>query len=287
MDSTPPEKHKLWKSYQRDYWIKTWENSAYSIKDMIDGDEWVGVKYSPLLPYIQKYTSKNVQILEAGCGVGQWVVYLAGLGYNITGLDFAEPTIKKLQSFYPNLKFIVGDITDLQFSDESFGAILSWGVIEHFQSGPTEALSEAFRVLTKKGILYVTVPCKNYLSLFFCPLMHLKRKIAKNKLIRKMRKKKQLDEKFFEYSFTKKQFKKYIIESGFKITEIIPISHEVGFAKTINSVLGLGKKAKIFHKNKTGKWAGLTNFGDKICRFIKKISLWITPDQIFIVATKE
>ena len=152
---------KLWQNYQRDYWTKSWEGSSFSIEEKSDA-----VKNSnALLPAIIKYTPASAKILEAGCGMGQWVMVLDQMGYNITGLDFSESTIEKLQAEYPNLQFVVGDVTDFEFKDESFDAMLSWGVIEHFEEGPSQALSEAYRVLSKDGISFVTVPCKNILHI--------------------------------------------------------------------------------------------------------------------------
>jgi SAM-dependent methyltransferase len=262
--------NKLWEPYQRDYWTGQWEGSIYSIDDKIDADKWVSVKYSPLLSYILQHTPKNAKILEAGCGMGQWVIYLANLGYNIVGLDFVEPTIKKAKENHPHLQFIIGDVTNFPFIDMSFDAILSWGVVEHFESGPNKALTEAFRILTKDGILYITVPCKNYLQLFFSPWLYLKRKIAKNKLVMRIRKKTPTKETFFQYSFTKNLFKQYVTDAGFEVKNIIPISHETGFVNAANSLLRLGKETKIFHKNKAEKWNGLTAIGNKICKFLKK-----------------
>jgi len=46
---------KLWIEKKKVQWENIWRNSLYSIADMIDGDKWVGIKYSPLLPYIMRY----------------------------------------------------------------------------------------------------------------------------------------------------------------------------------------------------------------------------------------
>lgn len=245
------------------------------------------VKNSPLLPYILKNTLKTAKILEADCGMGQWVIYLANLGYDITGIDFSEPIIKKLKAEYSNLKFLVGDVTNFEFEGESFDAILSWGVLEHFEAGPNQALSEAYRILGEKGIFYITVPCKNNLYMLLSPFLYIHDKIRENKYIRKILKKKNVDKRFHKYDFKRKIFKRYILKTGFEIKEMKPISHEIGFAKVINRLFQIVlKNPKIFCKNKTGKWDGLTKNGNILCNILKKISPWLTPDQIFIVAEK-
>ena len=276
-------KNKLWQDEQKSHWDKYWSSCPYSIKEMINGDKWVSVKYSPLLPYLMEYVPKGKKILEAGCGLGQWVIYLNDLDYKIIGLDFSIQTIKQSKRLYPSLKFIAGDVVNLGLQNNSFDAILSWGVVEHFESGPHQALSEMFRVLRKDGLLFITVPCKN--MLYFSPLLWIVDKLKRNKIIRKIMRKGEFKNYFFQYEFTKKQFCLYLKSSGFKLIKIVPISHEVGFAKPINKHFLKG--AKLFHKNKTGRWEGLSRSGNLLCNFLKRLSPWITPDQIFSIALKK
>jgi len=55
----------------------------------------------------------------------------------------------------------------------------------------------------------------------------------------------------------------------------------------MNSLVSIhGKSPKIFHKNKTGKWMGLTPMGKLICRLLCRLSPWMTPDMLFVVAEK-
>jgi len=272
---------------QRDEWGRRWQQSNYSLQDKTEGNKWVSVRHSTALPFIIKNTSRDARILEAGCGMGQWVVYLDKLGYEITGLDYSEPTIRKLNITFPNQKFVVGDVTDLQYDNESFNVLLSWGVVEHFEEGPEQALVEAHRVLSKNGKLYITVPIKSILRRLLAPLIFIHEKAISSKFIRIIRKKKTLKKSFHQHRFTPNEFRSQIEKAGFKIQITIPISHEVGLARPINKVLRFGKrKPRLFHNNKEGVWDGLSPIGNYICKFLKGLSPWITPDQVFIIAQK-
>jgi len=278
------EADKLWDNYQKDYWTKVWSSSPYSFNEKLDS-----VKDSSRLSFILKYISRECKILEAGCGMGQWVVYLHELGYDIIGVDFSEPTINHLNNLFPALQFAVGDVTDLKFEDGSFNVVLSWGVVEHFKSGPLKALEEANRILLKEGFLFITVPCQNYLFLTFSPFLWVKDKIIQNKFVRKLRGKK-MNKRFYQYEFRRKKIKNYVKDAGFEIIETIPISHEIGFVEPIHKLLRFSskKRSKVFiKKNGTGKWEGLTSVGNHICRYLNKLSPWISPDQIFIIAMKK
>jgi SAM-dependent methyltransferase len=106
----------------------------------------------------KKYLPKNSPILEAVCGRGQYVYALSQLGYDMLGVDFSAELINKIKTAKSNLNVHVGDVRNLQFEDESLGAYISLGVVEHFWNGMDDILSETYRVLKKDGILLLSVP---------------------------------------------------------------------------------------------------------------------------------
>jgi ubiquinone/menaquinone biosynthesis C-methylase UbiE len=77
------------------------------------------------------------------------------------GLDISEPTIRRLRKEFPNLEWVVGDVREMAFANNSFDTLLSWGVIEHIEEGPQRALSEFHRVLRRNGHVFITVPWLN------------------------------------------------------------------------------------------------------------------------------
>ena len=107
---------------------------------------------------IRQRVPPGSRILEAGCGLGQWVLFLNQQGYHTSGLDISGETIERLRRAFPACDWRQGDVRALPFSEGCFDAVLSWGVIEHFEEGPQTALEEFRRVLRPGGLLFVTVP---------------------------------------------------------------------------------------------------------------------------------
>ncbi|OPX25693.1 MAG: hypothetical protein B1H05_03480, partial [Candidatus Cloacimonas sp. 4484_140] len=100
----------------------------------------------------------DVKILEAGCGLGGWVIYLKERGYDILGLEYETFIIERSKQYDPEIPIIKGDINALDFPNDYFDSYISLGVIEHFEEGPQKALSEAYRVLKPNGLAFITVP---------------------------------------------------------------------------------------------------------------------------------
>lgn len=105
-----------------------------------------------------RWLPKDQPILEAGCGIGQFVLALRKRGYQCEGVEWAPETVKAVRDLYPDLPVRTGDVLHLEVPDEFYGAYISLGVIEHRQDGPEPFLMEARRVLRKDGVLLVSVP---------------------------------------------------------------------------------------------------------------------------------
>lgn len=199
---------------------------------------------------LEYLTNKNLNILEAGCGLGRVVKYLHDLGYkNVSGIEINKDSVNFLNNNYPELNITYGDILDLKYKNNNFDAILSYGVIEHFQDGPDEPLKAFYNALCPGGIAVVTVPSFNNLRKIKYYFRFLD--FRKYNFIRKLFKKSLLSKnksnlgyfiepeygKFFEYRFTKKQFESICKQAGFEIVKSVPIAHIDGFYHEISKSL--------------------------------------------------
>ena len=117
--------------------------------------------HSPLRELFLSYLPIKGKILEAGCGLGRWVIYLKQHEYDVVGIDNNELAITKLKDFDKSLQVELGEVSDIHYPDNFFDAYISLDVIEHFEDGPTLALKEAYRVLKPNGLIFVSVPTVN------------------------------------------------------------------------------------------------------------------------------
>jgi len=105
---------------------------------------------------------KKSKILEAGCGVGNYVFSLFKMGHNPIGVEIDKKRVemakKYLKEYHlnPN-KIIQGDLTNLPFKNEQFDAVFCHGVIEHIKDSEL-AVKEMARVLKKGGHAMISVP---------------------------------------------------------------------------------------------------------------------------------
>jgi len=111
-----------------------------------------------------KYFEKDKMILDIGCGTGRTTFSLYEMGYkNIVGLDLSEymltaaRKISKKKGY--NIKFIQGDVKELDFKDNSLDyALFSFNGIMQIPKkvNRIKALKEIRRVLKPNGIFIFT-----------------------------------------------------------------------------------------------------------------------------------
>lgn len=141
------------------FWDKTWSLQGDWIKTVTPKIS----KSSGAISLILRYVKLGDRILEAGCGMGQYVYCLDKLGYECTGIDFAKETVSKLNTYYPHLDIRFINVFDLSsFPSESYHCYYSGGLVEHFWNGYVGIIKEAERVLKPGGIAIFTFPFLNH-----------------------------------------------------------------------------------------------------------------------------
>ncbi len=108
------------------------------------------------IPYIKD----NFKILDLGCGNGRLLKSLLPINknFNYLGVDFSEDLIEAARKNHPDFRFVVADMTELNFAPETFDMIF---MIASFHHLPTkrerlEILYSLNRWLKPGGYLFMT-----------------------------------------------------------------------------------------------------------------------------------
>lgn len=106
---------------------------------------------------------RGAVVLDAGCGVGGTSAALHARGADVIAVDCDAARLAALNEHLPDVETERSDLEDLPYPDASFDAIVLQDVIEHVAS-PALVLAELARVLTPRGLLYLSTPNRNALS---------------------------------------------------------------------------------------------------------------------------
>jgi len=119
-------------------------------------DNWKRTIDQMRLDFLESCRGRKV--LEVGCGIGKDARFLTENGIDYTGLDYSFRSLGLAHKHfgYAGLRprFVNGDAVALPFRDNSFGQVISIGVIHHIVGTP-EACRELVRVTEPGGIVRV------------------------------------------------------------------------------------------------------------------------------------
>lgn len=94
------------------------------------------------------------RVLDAGCGPGHWTNHIATRGVAVRGIDLVPHFIERARSAYPDVRFDVESMEEIDELDDSLGGVLAWySTIHHHPSRISAPLAEFARVLRPGGLL--------------------------------------------------------------------------------------------------------------------------------------
>jgi len=222
-----------------------------------------------MLSVYKKFISKTDKILEAGCGLGPWVIKLTQEGYDIVGIDYDVNSTRKIRA-YGDFKVYAADVCNIPFLEETFDAYLSFGVLEHFAEGPQVALQEAYRVLTKGARAVITVPYRNVFIKLKSPLEYIKRNNTVRRFFGKPAK-----VYYYQRYFAPQEICDLIRETGFTIEHVGPLDH----------IFSLVSFSRIFRDRDS--YDGENKFAVCVAGILKRILPWASADSTLIVGRKQ
>lgn len=262
--------YKLLKFYPKDFDPKKYWDSRYS-QEHVAGysmDEFPKQKFWPLL---QQNLEKGKKYLDAGCGIGGWILYLREQGYDVEGIDRASSAVRAISEYDRDAVVKIASMTAIPYADNSLEGVISIGALEYIENEVPHALREVNRVLKQEGFFFVEVPMFNTLRrCLYAPL----------KAVEYLLKTLQGEEATFaNYLFDRAELKNMLEAAGFEVIEEAP--HDLP-DKGVH--YGLYTDWKFLRGEKPYELNGLGRVVEAIC---ESISPWIAATGAVIVARKK
>lgn len=115
-----------------------------------------------LVELVQSGKLKPCKAIDLGCGAGNYAIYLAGKGFDVTGVDISPVAIKHARENAlkkgVKCRFLVTDLLgDLHEIDETFDFAYDWELLHHIFPGDRETYAKNVHKLLNPGGKYLSV----------------------------------------------------------------------------------------------------------------------------------
>ncbi|MDQ5883450.1 MAG: hypothetical protein QG654_364 [Patescibacteria group bacterium] len=121
-------------------------------------DIWTNKNYrAKVFEYIS-YIPKGGFVLDLGTGRGVWPFIFVDFGFKAIGIDYVEKIVAvnnqevKFRGLSDHMRFVAGDVLDLQFKENSFDVVTDFGLVQHLKTPDFDKYrKEISRVLRPGG----------------------------------------------------------------------------------------------------------------------------------------
>lgn len=96
-------------------------------------------------------------VLDVGCGTGALAQRLAGIGYDVVGVDPSEGMLEVMRARSPEIRAVTASGTSLPFDEDSFDVVLTVAAMHHIADPEAvrQTLAEMVRVCRPTGRVLV------------------------------------------------------------------------------------------------------------------------------------
>jgi Methyltransferase domain len=185
---------------------------------------------SPLTELIERHLPATGRVLEAGCGLAQYVLLLREHGRAAVGADWSVDALRAAARLGAPVSAM--DLRALAVATGAVAAYLSLGVVEHDLEGPDAILREAARVVPPGGRMLLSVPYWNGV-----------RRLAAPYLRRQARLTHAAGGQFYQYAFTRRELRQRLAAHGFTVRSFHPYDPARVLRKAVRALRGGGSAA--------------------------------------------
>ncbi len=140
-------------SYARTYSERVNQALAFSGFKL---DYFTKVKTNYVLDIVGKAFSREADLLDVGCGIGNCHAALRPFVHTLTGVDVSAASIEVARASHANVRYEAYDGLSLPFNDQDFDAAVAICVFHHVPSAGRIALArEILRVLRPGGLFAI------------------------------------------------------------------------------------------------------------------------------------
>jgi 2-polyprenyl-3-methyl-5-hydroxy-6-metoxy-1,4-benzoquinol methylase len=111
-------------------------------------------RYTYILQRMEKYR-KNNEIMDIGCGMGQFLAVAKKFHWKTTGTEIAPYAIEICRQFGNNV--LNSDLLSLDLRENYYDVVTMFEVLEHL-TRPREYITKISKILRKEGVLILTTP---------------------------------------------------------------------------------------------------------------------------------
>lgn len=181
-DTQPAHKQVLVEKFSTDadYWRQIYEDTPDGGRTFV-ASEMVERKRA-VLAFVDQYAgSRQLRVLDVGCGTGMTMRDLLQRGHSVTGVDITEAMLQRArvavgQSAPGRARCMVSDIENVPLADGSFDVVLCMGVLQYLQTDE-KAIAELSRLVENGGLVIVTLPNIFRISNLLDPYYYLVRAV--------------------------------------------------------------------------------------------------------------
>ncbi|MFQ5904396.1 MAG: class I SAM-dependent methyltransferase [Candidatus Binatia bacterium] len=225
-------------AFVENFWTKRWDDKRHLPKaELLPRTE----QYHIVQPFLRTLPPHS-RILDGGCGMGEWTVFLTNQGFDAVGIDISRRTISRLNELLPGYQFLCGDVRHTNFTDASFDAYFPRGTFENFENGLEQCVNEAHRILKPGGILFGIVPFQNWWH-----ILRDTKALHRWDHTYDRRHRYRQAQRFYQWRLTKPELQRELELRGFRVLQITTVDKRYGVTCWMHANLrSLKKGTKLF-----------------------------------------